>query len=251
MKTYSIISRDAVCVCCGARRAAARRSVSDRARALHNSALVFDGHVHAIDRDFYHGGDIGERHKRRPVRPAARQRGRTEGAVLLHLRHRGLLSGALRDQAGAAHAGYRARADSEEQRHHRMARNAADIERITKSGKIAAVLDIEGSFDLDGDPGVHPRDVPAGRALAATLGAQLDQQLCRFLLLAAEVARPERARPRSDPRDEPPRHGDQRLARFRRRHLAGGRRQQRSGDRDAPRPARLQRYSAQHAGLAC
>jgi membrane dipeptidase len=32
-----------------------------RARALHADALVFDGHVHAIDREFYHGGDIGER----------------------------------------------------------------------------------------------------------------------------------------------------------------------------------------------
>src|SRR5437899_7841302 len=33
----------------------------DKARALHASALVFDGHVHAVDREFYHGGDIGER----------------------------------------------------------------------------------------------------------------------------------------------------------------------------------------------
>src|SRR5436190_23996187 len=35
-----------------------------------------------------------------------------------------------------------------------VARTAADIERIHRSGKIAAVLDIEGSFDLDGDPAV-------------------------------------------------------------------------------------------------
>src|SRR5690242_16382620 len=35
--------------------------VSDRARRLHQSALVFDGHVHAVDREFYHGGDIGTR----------------------------------------------------------------------------------------------------------------------------------------------------------------------------------------------
>ncbi len=35
-----------------------------------------------------------------------------------------------------------------------MALNAPDIERIHKAGKIAAVLDIEGSFDLDGDPAV-------------------------------------------------------------------------------------------------
>ncbi len=35
-----------------------------------------------------------------------------------------------------------------------LARNAADIERITRAGKMAAVLDVEGSFDLDGDLGV-------------------------------------------------------------------------------------------------
>ena len=35
-----------------------------------------------------------------------------------------------------------------------IARNASDIDRIRRAGKIAAVLDIEGSFDLDGDLGV-------------------------------------------------------------------------------------------------
>ena len=35
-----------------------------------------------------------------------------------------------------------------------LARNASDIERINKAGKMAAVLDLEGGFDLDGDLGV-------------------------------------------------------------------------------------------------
>jgi membrane dipeptidase len=35
-----------------------------------------------------------------------------------------------------------------------LARNATDIERIRRTGKIAAVLDLEGGFDLDGDLGV-------------------------------------------------------------------------------------------------
>ena len=34
--------------------------VSKRAAELHQKALVFDGHVHVIDRQFYHGGDIGD-----------------------------------------------------------------------------------------------------------------------------------------------------------------------------------------------
>src|SRR5204863_8211960 len=35
-----------------------------------------------------------------------------------------------------------------------LALNARDIERINQSGRIAAVLDLEGSFDLDGDLGI-------------------------------------------------------------------------------------------------
>ena len=36
-------------------------AVSEGARALHSGTLVFDGHIHAVDREFYHGGDIGQR----------------------------------------------------------------------------------------------------------------------------------------------------------------------------------------------
>ena len=35
-----------------------KAEVSERARQLHRDALVFDGHVHMINRQFYHGGDI-------------------------------------------------------------------------------------------------------------------------------------------------------------------------------------------------
>src|SRR5690349_4944363 len=37
------------------------RQTSDRAAALHRDALVFDAHVHVVDRQFYHGGDMGQR----------------------------------------------------------------------------------------------------------------------------------------------------------------------------------------------
>jgi len=35
-----------------------------------------------------------------------------------------------------------------------LALTASDIERIQRKGKLAAVLDLEGGFDLDGDLGV-------------------------------------------------------------------------------------------------
>src|SRR5580765_7283524 len=34
---------------------------SDRAERLHRDALVFDAHVHVVDRQFYRGGDMGQR----------------------------------------------------------------------------------------------------------------------------------------------------------------------------------------------
>ena len=41
--------------------ASARDQVSDRTRALHQDALVFDAHVHVVNRQFYHGGNMGQR----------------------------------------------------------------------------------------------------------------------------------------------------------------------------------------------
>ena len=36
--------------------------VSEKAKKVHHEAFVFDGHVHVVNRQFYHGGDIGERY---------------------------------------------------------------------------------------------------------------------------------------------------------------------------------------------
>ena len=38
-------------------------AVSGRARKVHDEAFVFDAHVHVVNRQFYHGGDIGQRVK--------------------------------------------------------------------------------------------------------------------------------------------------------------------------------------------
>ena len=129
-------------------------AISDRARALHRSSLVFDGHVHAVDREFYHGGDIGER--------------KSDGQFDLSRAKEGGL-GALFFSIFVAEDYYPARLETRQalrmidcaldqiarnSQTIELARTASDIERIHKSGRIAAVLDIEGSFDLDGDPAV-------------------------------------------------------------------------------------------------
>jgi membrane dipeptidase len=35
--------------------------ISEKAREIHARALVFDAHIHAVGREFYHGGDISVR----------------------------------------------------------------------------------------------------------------------------------------------------------------------------------------------
>lgn len=128
--------------------------VSDRARKLHEQSFVFDAHVHVIDRQFYHGGDIGDRVADGQFDlPRARDGGikalffslfvteeyypqRFETKQTLRLIDLALI------QLAKNH-------DQIE-----LALNAGDIERINRAGKMAAVLDLEGGFDLDGDLGV-------------------------------------------------------------------------------------------------
>jgi membrane dipeptidase len=128
--------------------------VSPRAQKVHDSAFVFDAHVHAIERQLYHGGDIGERVTDGQFDlPRARQGGVdamffsvfvTEDYYPQRLETNQVLR--LIDAALTQLDRNRDKIE--------LARNAADIARINKAGKIAAVLDLEGGFDLDGDLGV-------------------------------------------------------------------------------------------------
>ena len=129
------------------------QTVSARARSLHSRSLVFDGHVHAVDREFYHGGDIGQR--------------KTDGQFDLPRAKEGGL-GALFFSIFVTEDYYPARLETKQALRmldcavEQIARNSKESKsrapRRTssafESGKIAAVLDIEGSFDLDGDPAV-------------------------------------------------------------------------------------------------
>lgn len=140
--------------CIAAVTLAAQPQVSERARKLHHDAFVFDAHVHVIDRQLYHGGDIGDRVPDGQFDlPRAREGGidamffsifvteeyypqRFETKQTLRLIDLALTQLAKNSQTIA------------------LALNASDIERINKQGKMAAVLDLEGGFDLDGDLGV-------------------------------------------------------------------------------------------------
>jgi membrane dipeptidase len=132
----------------------ASAEISAEARRIHFGSLVLDGHVHVANRQFYHGGNMGDRLEGGQFDlPRAREGGvmamfytvfvteeyyppRYETKQVLRLIDKALEQLELN------------RATIE------LAKTATEIERVTARGKMAAVLDIEGGWDLDGDLGV-------------------------------------------------------------------------------------------------
>ncbi len=124
---------------------------SDRAKALHQDALVFDAHVHVVNRQFYHGGNMGQRVEDGQFDLSRARDGGldamffslfvTEQYYPARLETRQVLR-----LVDAAYRQLEANKDTVE-----LALTASDIERIGKSGRIAAFMDLEGGFNLDGD----------------------------------------------------------------------------------------------------
>ena len=144
--------------------------ISARARALHQRCFIFDAHVHALDREFYHGGSIGDRHSNGQWDlPRAREAGVDAFFCSIYVPEEYYPSRfetrqAFRRMDHALRQLHENRALVE------LALNAEDIDRIHARGKIAAVLDIEGSYDLDGDLGIL-RDLHALGLRSAQLSA--------------------------------------------------------------------------------
>jgi len=113
--------------------------------------VVMDGHVHVMSRQLLEGSDIGQRYTNGHVDlPRAREGGVQAMFFSLYTpepyypaRHEvkntfrvaELALEQIRNNSGVIE----------------LALNAGDIRRIAAAGKIAAFLDLEGAFDLDGD----------------------------------------------------------------------------------------------------
>lgn len=134
--------------------AVTRAAVSARAMALHRSAYVFDGHVHALDREFYHGGNITDRvDVGQWDLPRAKEGGVRAFFLSVYVPEeyypgRYETKQALRRIDHALDQVHKANAQLG------LALNERGLSRLEQEGKIAAVLDLEGSYDLDGDLGV-------------------------------------------------------------------------------------------------
>jgi membrane dipeptidase len=128
--------------------------ISPRARAVQKRALVFDAHVHALDREFYHGGSMGTR---MPDGQWDLQRAREGGVSAFFLSvfiPEEYYPGRFETKQAFRRIDHALRQLQRNSDLVALALNADDVERIHAQGKMAAVLDMEGSYDLDGDLGI-------------------------------------------------------------------------------------------------
>ena len=134
--------------------AANEQTISPRASAIHKRALVFDGHVHALDRAFYHGGSMGTRMPDGQWDlPRAREGGVSAFFLSVFIPEE-YYPGRFETKQAFRRVDHALRQLRDNRNLVELALNAGDVERIHAQGKMAAVLDIEGSYDLDGDLGV-------------------------------------------------------------------------------------------------
>ncbi len=132
----------------------AAAQVSEQAARVHRDALVFDAHIHVINRQFYHGGDIGQRAPDGQFDLVRAKEGGLDAlffSLFVNEQYyppRYETKHVLRLMSLAHEQLEKNRGTIE------PALKGSDVERIVRSGKIAALLDLEGGFDLDGDLGV-------------------------------------------------------------------------------------------------
>ncbi len=114
-------------------------------------AFVMDAHTHMINRQLYLGGDIGDSYQDGQV-DLLRIRAGGLNAIFFSLYslepyypHRYELKHTLQLLELALQQ------IEKHQDQIELALNASDIERIAGQGKVAALLDLEGAYDLDGD----------------------------------------------------------------------------------------------------
>ena len=128
--------------------------VSDRARRLHQDALVFDGHVHVINRQFHDGSNIGRRLQNGQFDLPRAKEGGLDALFFSLFVSEEYYPQRFETKQTLRLTDLALRQLEQNRSQIELALKASDIERINRAGKIAAVLDLEGGFDLDGDLGV-------------------------------------------------------------------------------------------------
>lgn len=126
-------------------------AVSAQAAALHRNAYVFDGHVHALDREFYHGGNITDRVAVGQWDLPRAKEGGVDAFFLSVFVPEEYYPGRYETKQALRRIEHALDQVQKADSQLGLALNDRDLARLQQEGKIAAVLDIEGSYDLDGD----------------------------------------------------------------------------------------------------
>ena len=118
---------------------------------LHRDAFVMDGHVHVMSRQLLEGVDIGTRYADGHIDlPRAREGG--IDAMFFSVYTPEPYYPARHEVKNTLRVIELALEQIEKNKNViELALNAGDIERINRAGKMAAFLDLEGPFDIDGD----------------------------------------------------------------------------------------------------
>ncbi len=125
--------------------------VSARASALHRSAYVFDAHVHALDREFYHGGNITDRVDVGQWDLPRAKEGGVDAFFLSVYVPEEYYPGRYETKQALRRIDHALEQLQKANPQLGLAMNGGDLTRMRQEKRIAAVLDMEGSYDLDGD----------------------------------------------------------------------------------------------------
>lgn len=119
--------------------------------SFHRNAFVMDGHIHVMTRELLQGLDIGTRYPDGHFDLVRAQAGGLDAMFFSVYTPEPYYPG--RYEVKNTFRVVELALDQIEKNKNilELALNASDIQRINRSGKMAAFLDLEGGFDLDGD----------------------------------------------------------------------------------------------------
>jgi len=116
--------------------------------------FIMDGHIHMINRQFYLGGDISDRNSDGQVDLPRMRKGGVSAIFFSIYTSDDYYAGRFEWKQTMILMDLALRQLEKHKGQIELAPTATDIERVYKSGKIAAFLHLEGAFDLDGDLGL-------------------------------------------------------------------------------------------------
>jgi len=118
---------------------------------LHRRAFVMDGHVHVMTRELLMNTDIGQRYSDGTVDLPRAKEGGVDAMFFSVYTPENYYPGRFETKNTFRVVNLALDQIKKNSPMIELALTATDIERINKKGKIAAFLDLEGGYDLDGD----------------------------------------------------------------------------------------------------